>query len=563
MNIILDKLRSFKFANLILFLIFATTIFLQCNFFADSLGLRTDVNVGIKISIAIFISSFIFLFKGKSWIIWVSVFINIWGISNLVYYRANAMLIDAYSVTMIGNMDGFWSSVPFYMNINDYLSFLFTLIVVITYILFKNKSKQIYGFLIATVLSVIVHIVSCKVDNEESDVYNPFSLHHNTFLRWHMWDKVVYAQGTSIIHHLIYETNYFVGKIILKSSYELTDSEKNNINKFLNINSDTPKPKRPIFIVLLESFEGWALTSSSMPNLYEFAHSDNVLYAKKIVSQTRGGTSGDGQMIVNTGLLPTKEGAVCFRYHTNKFPSISELYDKTFNIIPGGNSVWNQGRMNLAYSINSSLEVGLGDILKCNDKTLVDIFKTNYKNYNYGMLLTVSTHTPFEAVSSKSEMMTPDDMPIYLANYLKSFNYTDLSIKTIIDSIRKDEYLKQSVIVFTGDHTVFHKSQRESFNDYCKRNNLPYDVNEGYTSFIMYSPDIEGNIVIEEEAYQMDIYPTILNAIGCENYYWGGFGVNLLEEDVIKERKISAEEALELSDKIHQANYFKELFTSN
>ena len=79
----------------------------------------------------------------------------------------------------------------------------------------------------------------------------------------------------------------------------------------------------------------------------------------------------------------------------------------------------------------------------------------------------------------------------------------------------------------------------------------------------MYSPDIEGNIVIEEEAYQMDIYPTILNAIGCENYYWGGFGVNLLEEDVIKERKISAEEALELSDKIHQANYFKELFTSN
>jgi phosphoglycerol transferase MdoB-like AlkP superfamily enzyme len=371
-----------------------------------------------------------------------------------------------------------------------------------------------------------------------------------------MWDKALYTQGTSIIHHLIYETNYFVGKIILESSYKLTDSEKNNVSRFLNINSDLPKPKRSVFIVLLESFEGWALTSSSMPNLYEFAHSENVLYAKKLVSQTRGGTSGDGQMIVNTGLLPTKEGAVCFRYHTNKFPSISELYDNTFNIIPGGNSVWNQGRMNIAYSINNSLEIGLEDLERCEDKTLVDMFLTNYKNYNYGMLLTVSTHSPFKAVSNKSEMRTPEDMPIYLANYLKSFNYSDSSLKGLIDSIKKDEYLKQSVIIFTGDHIVFHKSQRESFNDYCKRNNLPYDVNEGYTSFIMYSPDIEGNIVIEEEAYQMDIYPTIMDIIGCEEYFWKGVGVNVMDSAARNNRPILEKDAYDISDMIIRSNYF-------
>ena len=56
----------------------------------------------------------------------------------------------------------------------------------------------------------------------------------------------------------------------------------------------------------------------------------------------------------------------------------------------------------------------------------------------------------------------------------------------------------------------------------------------------------------------MDIFPTILNVIGCEDYYWNGFGINLLEKDT-NNRKIEDYPALELSDKLHQANYFKSI----
>ena len=49
-----------------------------------------------------------------------------------------------------------------------------------------------------------------------------------------------------------------------------------------------------------------------------------------------------------------------------------------------------------------------------------------------------------------------------------------------------------------------------------------------------------------------------MNSINCENYYWKGFGINLLDENRNK-RQISADEALELSDKLHQANYFKNI----
>jgi len=50
-----------------------------------------------------------------------------------------------------------------------------------------------------------------------------------------------------------------------------------------------------------------------------------------------------------------------------------------------------------------------------------------------------------------------------------------------------------------------------------------------------------------------------LHVIGAEDYYWKGFGVNLLDSVARQNRPISPEEAFELSDKLIRANYFKEI----
>ena len=57
--------------------------------------------------------------------------------------------------------------------------------------------------------------------------------------------------------------------------------------------------------------------------------------------------------------------------------------------------------------------------------------------------------------------------------------------------------------------------------------------------------------------YQMDAYPTILHLIGCEDYYWKGFGVNLLDSVARNNRPISEQEAFILSDKLIRANWFE------
>ena len=62
---------------------------------------------------------------------------------------------------------------------------------------------------------------------------------------------------------------------------------------------------------------------------------------------------------------------------------------------------------------------------------------------------------------------------------------------------------------------------------------------------------------MSETSYQMDAYPTILHLIGCEDYYWKGFGVNLLDSIARNNRPITEQEAFILSDKIIRANWFE------
>lgn len=150
-------------------------------------------------------------------------------------------------------------------------------------------------------------------------------------------------------------------------------------------------------------------------------------------------------------------------------------------------------------------------------------------------------------------------MPKDMANYMKSFHYTDSCMKDVLENIQTDSILKNSTIVITSDHSIFPQIKRDEFDKYCKGNDLAYKVTENYCPLIIYSPNIKEKIIVDELAYQMDIYPTILNLIGCENYYFKGFGINLLNKELYDNRPITEEEAYDLSDKIIQSNYFKKI----
>ena len=114
---------------------------------------------------------------------------------------------------------------------------------------------------------------------------------------------------------------------------------------------------------------------------------------------------------------------------------------------------------------------------------------------------------------------------------------------------------KNTIVIISGDHTVF-RNTIEEFDQYAMAHGMDMQTTKTYTPLIIYSPFILQNIYVSDVCYQMDIYPTILPLIGCEDYYWKGLGVNLLDSTARNNRNLSTEEASHLSNKLIRSNYF-------
>lgn len=574
---LLSRLKESKYSTLILASIFAFTLFLQCCYFHyqafHSILISSLWNNPIsfftfyapKISISLFIASFVFLLKRKSWIIYVSFLVSIWCIAELVYFRANGIFLDAYSFTMISNMEGFWGAISMYIYDTDFFIFLPSFLLFLSYYISDKNKRNVQTYFIFLLISIIIHIFSFYsvyytlfkrpggLHDYKLVYINPFS--DIGVRRFWGFTSIEYLQITSPLHKLIYEIKSFLLLPFNVDTYILNDNEIAIVNQFLESNKcNYSDEHNKLIVILVESFETWALVDEVMPNLLKFTDSNNIIYYKRIISQPKFAMSADGQMIVNTGLLPINEGATCFRFPVNTYPALGKLYNSSLGLIPGNPSVWNQKRMSEAYGIKNNIYDS-----SSNDSILFSRLSYFLYNYDYILAITMASHNPFDSYADKSDLKLVDGMPLTMSNYLKSISYTDKYLKQFLSRIQSDSILQNSTIVITGDHTIFPSEIRKEFSDYCKANNLDYKVEENYCPLIIYSPNIKEKTIVDEVAYQMDIYPTILHVIGAEDYYWKGFGVNLLDSVARQNRPISPEDAFELSDKLIRANYFKEI----
>lgn len=564
----LESCRDPKYANSCIAIIFTISIFLQCCLFhyiayqsvLVSALWKNPMSFLIfympKLSISFFVASFIFLFKKKGWCIVASLLVSVWIVAELVYFRANRIFLDAHSFLLLEFMDGFWSSVPIYLYRIDLLLLLPTLMLCLVVYVFRNKNKSILAFwgmvIVALLLNCSVWGVARTQQQQNVNVtslsmrhFNPFS---DSFFRL-MGSSKNYIYNTSVLHAFIHDVQMLILLPFESRKYQMTDDELIDVYRFINKGNHCVEPQSNLVIILVESLESWAIRPEITPNLWAFMENHNVIWSKRVASQTKGGTSSDGQMILNTGLLPIQNGAVCKTYPNNVFPSLSEIYASSALVQPGDMSVWNQKYMSDAYGIDTNYLSP-----RSLDHETFSILNEIRNDYGFIMAITMASHSPFVLCAGYSSLKLPQDMPDNMANYLKCLHYSDSCWGNFLSQI---DTMSNTVICFQGDHIIFDLNLRMEFESYCKKNNLDYDVQNSNTAFIAYSPRLTKSWIIEEQTYQMDAFPTILHLIGCDHYYWKGFGVNLLDSVKRGDRMIVEQNAFELSDKIIRSNFFE------
>lgn len=512
---------------------------------------------GIKFLIASAISSFVFCFKRIEWTWFVVIIANVWIEANLLYFRNSGFFVDTYSLLMATNLQGYTSAASIYWQSKDWVFIFLTCVYMLSsamvYHISPERKRLPWITLIIFLISICAHSVLRYTQEKRllDDVeyrWNVFS--HNT--RKKTYQEILLIKEHSILHAFFFD---IVDLLVLKKeTYTLTEQDYQFIHKTLgNTDRCAEKAQRSLIIVLVESFENWVLTQDIMPNLWGFAHSDNVFYAPRAVSQIKQGTSSDGQLIVTTGLLPISEGATVFRFSHDSFPSFCQWYDKSILVNPCG-EIWNQKRMTNAYHYSDYVVWN-----ESRDAYVVDSAVTLFSQAHQPssmFIITSSTHAPFTVDGLEWTYQTPLDMPQTMAHYIQSFHYLDESLKPLLDRVKKDSLFANSVIVIAADHKIFDGDNRLQFQNYCLKHDLELMPQEPYTPIIIYSSTLNGNTVYADTAYQMDIFPTmqglVMDTIGSN---WRGVGRNLLSPHI--HTQIAEEEAYLLSDKIIRGNYFK------
>ena len=535
---IIHMLRSSYFYGAV----FAVVVFIKCvlfNWYAfdqivlSSLWKALAAFGGFymsKIAMAIGVASFVLLCNRKWVAIVLSTLIDIWIIANLMYVRSYGMVIDAFSITMAGNLSGFESSLPLYMRWADIIFPILTIgIAFIPFTRLEMKPRLIFSpvcVTIAIMLGYLGQYSYLRAHDSTSDFcWRLFT--RNARQTMYGMELTYPTQQTSILQTIGYDISDLFEYLYEKwHPYHLSNEDKAMISKSYRADAENAKKSLsgPLVIVVVESFEDWVFQPQIMPYLMAFCEKHPVLYADKVKSQVRGGMSADGQMLINTGLLPTLEGAACFRFPRNTYPGIMQYIEgKSAMLVPHNVDVWNQQMMSYAYGYDTTAQVSQVDTILF--RQVLEYLHSGHKNVQ---LLTMSTHTPFSSGAALSDLEIDNDIPALNRDYMKAFNAFDYGLNVFLEAIDTDAALQNATVVITGDHNILSK------NASCP--------------LIIYSPKFETSINYTEECYQMDIYPTLVDVLGIDPC-WQGFGISLLTGG---ERKITEEQAYDLSDKMHR-----------
>jgi len=370
-----------------------------------------------------------------------------------------------------------------------------------------------------------------------------------------------YIRYRSILAYPMYMVGDAVRSASLRTKPDhLTESDTRELQKIIGPVQPANTPHGNLLIVLMESFESWLIDAQDAdgnpicPELVSYIKNHPIVYVRDIESQIQYGMSGDGQLIINTGLYPTKEDVACVEYGHNTYPNLAHFYPHSAIVNPCRN-VWNQTVVAASYGYQRLVEPQTEYRFEWNDSIVVDkIIETMdaLSTPACVMGITVSGHLPF--TSSPDDIAIADSIPELFRHYLQTAHFTDQQLGRLLAWADTAQVMHGSTIVITGDHRIFHAWFNDEVRDYGLRTNLPFGTGQAGCPLIIKSPGIKKQLVIER-GKQIDIYTTILNLIGQDSYFWKGMGHCLITDESSTETEYYIRR--DLSDKLIRMNYFE------
>ena len=496
-----------------------------------------------------------------------------WMIANILFYRSYRLFLTWSQFTLIGNMEGFWGSIIPYCSLSLLLFPALTIPALLCYVWPTKRFRWLESagvLLLGVILSMSGAYSRYRQEKPAlgdapftAEWLNPCDLPEvlSAPVRESERQTAKYIHYHSILSYPLFIVRDVVHSYLLRSDDQWTEEELQELNRLIGpVVPQEPVPGN-LLIVLLESFESWLLDSYDAEGqpicgaLKNYIATHNVLYVRDVETQIQYGMSGDGQLIVNTGLYPVMEGVACVDYAYNTYPNLAHFYPNSAVVNPCKN-VWNQRTISAAYGYRHLIEPKGDNMFEWNDSIVMDQI-IDYFNATPApccvMGITVSGHMPFDL--HPDNVAVPDTMPVLFQHYLQTAHFTDRQLGRLLSWADTASVMQNATIVITGDHRIFHAWINDEIREYGLRAHLPFGTKYAGCPLVMIGPKVSARTL--PRAQQVDIFSTTLPAIGQSNYFWHGTGHNLLEDDTIPQGEENIRR--QISEKLIRTDYFGQI----
>lgn len=551
------------------------------------------------IAVALLIGAFGYLFKPKyqfryffSWLF----FAVALAISNTIYYQFFKSFISVNLIStasMIGEVnDSLFEKMHFYQFL--YLIYLFIFIFIHKKLSKKNyyfevekieKGKRMFTYTLAS-SGIIVLLLSITLTGTDLS---------RLIKQWNR-DYVVQKFGLYVytINDMVQSMQPKIDTLFgydesAKTFREYYSCRWANENKKKNEYTDIFKGKNVVFIHM-ESMQNFLLDlelngEKVTPNINKLA--SEGIYFSRFYPQISTGTSSDTEFTLLTGLMPSASGTVFVNYYDRDYKSMPKYFDDlgyyTFSMHANNAEYWNRKTMHnsLGYKkfyAKDSYEVptdtkdpnyvGLGLSDKSFFKQILPILNdiNDTKSPYFGTIITLSNHSPFNAVSKydpfdvtmkytevnengEEEEKTAkyiDGTP--MGNYVKSAHYADAALGQFFEDVENGSFADDTVFILYGDHEArLAKSQfdllynydpktderiLEDDENYYSLDNYKYDLLKN-TPLIIWTKDKKFQKEITDVMGMYDILPTVANMFGFEEKYALGHDIFSDNEKIV------------------------------
>ena len=314
--------------------------------------------------------------------------------------------------------------------------------------------------------------------------------------------------------------------------------------------SDSISERKNLVVVLCESLESWVIGlrmegKEITPNLNRAIADTQTLYAPNTLTQVKGGRSIDCQLLLNAGLLPLRSGCYAMKYTGNNYHTLTKAMASTYNsrsylLTVDKPVTWNQAQVAKAFGIDTllskdswQLDEKVGSRKKLGDvsfmRQAVEKMKTEQiwkrGEHVYLQFVTYSGHNPFILPDNLKRIQLKGNYPRKMLDYMTMANYTDHAVGILLQYLKSRPDWHETMVVIVGDHEGLAADRADIRRSAEGRRVVSASQ---FTPFIVLNSPIA--MRYDGILGQVDMYPTILNLMHLDNYYWRGMGQSILDK---------------------------------